>query len=104
MGVELYFDDLNRARDFCAQTLGLKLAGEQEGHHAQFGGGDEPFLCLEKKGVESYPSQAKAVVFFEVADLKAALLAIGGDQVVERHEKWAVLHDPGGHNVLLLQR
>jgi len=51
-----------------------------------------------------YPSVDKAVLFFEVPDLQAAITAIGRSQVVQSAEQWAVLHDPEGHNVLLLQR
>jgi catechol 2,3-dioxygenase-like lactoylglutathione lyase family enzyme len=35
VGVELYFDDLERARRFYGAELGLELSGEEEGHHAQ---------------------------------------------------------------------
>jgi predicted enzyme related to lactoylglutathione lyase len=103
VGVELYFDDLDRARTFYVETLGLTMTGEQKGHHAQFGG-EHGFVCLEKKGVENYPSKDKAVLFFEVPDVKAAIAAIGGESVVHGEEKWAVLHDPEGHIVLLLER
>jgi catechol 2,3-dioxygenase-like lactoylglutathione lyase family enzyme len=61
VGVELYFDDLDLARTFYTETLGLKVSDEQEGHFTKFdsGAGFEP--------------------------------------------GWAVVHDPEGHNVLLLQ-
>ena len=102
VGVELYFDDLKEARSFYAGILGLQIAEEQEGHHAKFDG-EKGFICLEKKGVVSYPSKDKAVLFFEVADLEAAIAAIGKDQLVKVEKSWAVLHDPEGHNVLLLE-
>lgn len=102
VGVELYFDDLARAKEFYVKTLGLAVSDEQQGHHAKFDNGSG-FVCLEVKGAESYPSKDKAVLFFEVPDLKSAIAAIGTDRIVEAHEKWAVLHDPEGHNVLLLQ-
>ena len=54
VGVELYFDDLERAKKFYAETLGLKLSEERVGHFAKFDG-DEGFICLETKGSESYP-------------------------------------------------
>lgn len=76
VGVELYFDDLKRARNFYIETLGLRVAEEQSGHHARFESG-ESFICLERKGAESYPSSDKAVLFFEVPDLQAAIQAIG---------------------------
>jgi len=102
-GVELYFEDLATAKTFYAETLGLKLSDEQPGHHAKFESG-AGFICLEKKGVESYPSKDKAVLFFEVPDLSAAIATVGSDRIVRSAPGWAVLHDPEGHNILLLQR
>jgi predicted enzyme related to lactoylglutathione lyase len=102
MGVELYFEDLQRAKDFYEKTLGLSLSDEQIGHHAKFDSG-AGFVCLERKGAESYPSKDKAVLFFETADLKSAVEAVGQDKFVHTEATWAVLHDPEGHNVLLLQ-
>jgi catechol 2,3-dioxygenase-like lactoylglutathione lyase family enzyme len=105
LGVELYFDDLSKAQDFYADTLGLTLGDVAANHHARF---DTPtgFVCLERKGVENYPSANKAVLFIGVANLGHAV------KVLERHivkyepavdRPWAVLHDPEGHNILLLQ-
>ncbi len=101
-GVELYFDDLKRARKFYTETLGLEISDEQAGHHVKFDSG-AGFICLERKGAESYPSQDKAVLFFEVPDLEAAIAAIGRDRLVQSGPTWAVLHDPEGHSVLLIQ-
>ena len=103
VGVELYFEDLPGARQFYERTLGLPLADEELGHHAKFDCG-AGFVCLEKKGVENYPSRDKAVLFFEVPDLKKAIAAIGADRLVRAESAWAVLHDPEGHNILLLQK
>lgn len=102
-GVELYFEDLERARRFYVETLGLAISDEQAGHHVKFDSATG-FICLEQKGVESYPSEDKAVLFFEVADLPAALRAIGPNKLIQSESHWAVLHDPEGHNVLLLQK
>jgi len=102
-GVELYFNDLKKARAFYADKLGLQVSDEDTQRYAKFGG-DAGFVCLERKGLESYPSQDKAVLFFEVPDLQAAITDIGEQHFVERQTKWAVLHDPEGHNVLLMQR
>jgi len=85
-----------------AETLGLEISDERSGHYAKFGG-DTGFVCLERKGSESYPSSDKAVVFFEVPDLEAAIDAIGRDRFVRIEAQWAVLHDREGHNILLLQ-
>ena len=108
VGVELYFDDLVAAKNFYEGTLGLDIFGEQPGHHAQFNVG-QAFLCLEKKGVENYPSRDKAVIFLEVPNVQAAVEAIGRERFVhvengdERTQPWGVLHDSEGHNVLLLE-
>jgi predicted enzyme related to lactoylglutathione lyase len=102
LGAELYFEDLEKAKQFYVETLGLKVTDEEPGHHAKFDCG-AGFVCLERKGVESYPSKDKAVLFFEVPNLKAALDAIGRDRIVHSEPTWAVLHDPEGHNILLLQ-
>ena len=102
-GVELYFEDLERARRFYEETLGLAVSHEQAGHHCKFDS-RAGFICLERKGVESYPSKDKAVLFFEVADLQATLNAIGRDKLMQSEKNWAVLHDPEGHNILLLQK
>jgi len=102
VGVELYFDDVERARAFYIETLGLQVSDEQPGHHAKFGG-DAGFVCLERKGVENYPSSDKAVLFFEVPDLGAAITIVGKNRVVQRESEWAVFHDPEAHNVMLLQ-
>jgi len=63
IGIELYFDNLEMAKKFYTETLGLEISDEQVGHHAKFDSG-AGFVCLERKGAESYPSQDKAVVFF----------------------------------------
>jgi len=103
VGAELYLENLQKAKDFYTQTLGLQISEEQAGHHAKFES-KAGFICLERKGVESYPSKDKAVLFFEVPDLIAAVEAIGRERIVQSEPAWAVLHDPEGHNVLLLQK
>jgi predicted enzyme related to lactoylglutathione lyase len=109
VGVELYFDDLVAAKNFYEETLGLDIFGEQPGHHAQFNVG-QAFLCLEKKGVEDYPSRDKAVIFLEVPNVQTAVEAIGRERFVHvesgdesKQSPWAILHDTEGHNVLLLE-
>lgn len=103
LGVELYFDDLERARRFYLEVLGLKLMDEARGQYARFDG-DDRFVCAERKGGENYPSRDKAVLFFEVPDLAAAIARIGPERIVHSEATWAVLHDPEGHNVLLLEK
>ncbi|MGC2060677.1 MAG: VOC family protein, partial [Candidatus Sulfotelmatobacter sp.] len=87
------FENLERAKKFYTETLGLKVSDEQVGHHAKFDS-DAGFVCLERKGSESYPSKDKAVLFFEVPDLGSAIAAIGQDRLVQSEGTWAVLHDP----------
>jgi predicted enzyme related to lactoylglutathione lyase len=103
LGAGLYFDDLDAAKTFYSQTLGLKLADHQPGHFAKFDSG-AGFISLEQKGSESYPSKDQAILFFVVPDLEAAKTAIGADRIVQSEANWAVFHDPEGHNILLLQR
>lgn len=100
VGVELYFKDLEGAKEFYEERLGLGASHEQVGHHVQFDS-DGRFICLERKGAESYPSEDKAVLFFEVPSLKSAISAIGQEEIVHSEPTWAVLHDPEGHNVVL---
>jgi predicted enzyme related to lactoylglutathione lyase len=109
IGIELYFDDLTQAKRFYQETLGLDLFEEEVGHHARFNTGPA-FVCIERKGSESYPSRDKGVVFLEVPDLAAAVESIGRDRFLEMHPRsessrqpWAVLHDPEGHNIVLLE-
>ncbi len=106
-GVELYCDDLQRARAFYSDVLGLPLAEEDPQRFAQFAAADT-FLCLERKGAEDYPSQDKAVVFLETDSLERAISRIGKDRFVRVDldcvRPWAVLHDPEGHNVVIVQK
>ncbi len=105
-GVELYFEDLKRAQQFYSDTLGLQLEEDRPPHHAKYGltGG---FLCLERKHAEPYPSADKAVVFIEVANLRALMAQIGAEHVVGSDvgsaRPWAAVRDPEGHTVLVVQ-
>ena len=105
-GIELYCDDLARARAFYSDVLGLRLAEQDPERFAQFTTGGA-FLCVERKGVEDYPSQEKAVVFLETEDLERAIERIGAARFVrierDAARPWAVLHDPDGHNVVIVQ-
>jgi predicted enzyme related to lactoylglutathione lyase len=110
IGFELYFEDLKGATEFYPDTLGLDLSEEMAGHHAKFDSPDG-FLCLERKGSESYSSRDKAVVFLEVSDLQSTVEKIGRDRFLQIELKgsggpplWAVLQDPEGPNVLILEK
>jgi predicted enzyme related to lactoylglutathione lyase len=94
---------LQKAKEFYLETLGLENSDEQVGHHTKFDSGSS-FICLEQKSAESYPSKDKAVLFFEVPDLESAIATTGQEQVVQSEGARAVLHDPEGHNVILVQR
>lgn len=102
VGVELYFDDASDASRFYCEILGLKIAEQVISHHTKF---DFPagFVCLERKGCESYPSRDKAVLFFETEQLDEMINAIGRERFLQIEESWAMLHDPEGHNVVLLK-
>ena len=106
-GVELYFDDLQLAKSFYGDTLGLVLDEDDPTHHAKFALGSL-FLCLERKGGENYPSADKAVVFLEVADLRTTLNRLDSKHVVgsdfSTPQPWAAVRDPEGHTVMLIQR
>jgi predicted enzyme related to lactoylglutathione lyase len=106
-GVELYFDDLGAAKQFYIEALGLQLEEDDPNHHVKFSAGPG-FLCLERKGVEDYPSAEKAVVFLEVASLQSAVARVGASNVLrsvpDGEQPWAAVRDPEGHTVLLLQR
>src|SRR5436190_22609928 len=102
VGVELYFDDLEGAKEFYAGTLGLEISDEQVGHHAKFDSG-AGFVCLVRKGSEAYPSKDKAVLFYEVPDLRAAVATIGQDRLGQSASASALIYDPVGHNLLLIQ-
>ena len=80
-GVELYFDDLERAKKFYQDTLGLSLSEEDTSRYYQFDTGSA-FLCLEKNGVENYPSANKAVLFLELSDLAGFISKIGRERFV----------------------
>jgi catechol 2,3-dioxygenase-like lactoylglutathione lyase family enzyme len=47
VGVELYFDDLERAKKFYTETFGL-LSDDQPGHHVKFDSGAGLFAWIEK--------------------------------------------------------
>ena len=105
-GVELYFDDLPAATEFYRDVLGLGVLESQPVHHATLDTGPS-FLCLERKGVEDYPSADKAVVFLEVSDLMAAVERVGRGRFLRVDttgpQRWAALRDPEGHTVMLLE-
>jgi predicted enzyme related to lactoylglutathione lyase len=107
IGLELYFDDLQAGKHFYGETLGLKLLDEEAGHYARFSAGED-FVCLERKGTDSYPSRDKAVVFLEVPSLAEAIRCIGDENTVTIHRAgegirrpWAAMQDPEGYSIVL---
>jgi predicted enzyme related to lactoylglutathione lyase len=109
VGVEFYFENLEKAKRFYSETLGLAIQDEEPGRYAKYA--IQPaFVCLERKGSESYRSHDKAVLFLEVPNLPEAINAIGREQILEvktegedKRRPWAVLHDPEGYNIVLLE-
>src|SRR4029450_2007279 len=103
-GVELYFDDLDAAKDFYAHTLGLRLDEDNPEHHAKLAIGDR-CICLERKGAQESPSADKAVLFFEVPDVRVAVERIGSPSVLRSEltavKPWAAVRDPEGHTIVL---
>ena len=45
--VELYFENLERARKFYIETMGLEVSDEQVGHHAKFDSGTGGILFID---------------------------------------------------------
>lgn len=56
--MELYFDDLEPAKKFYVEILGLEISNEQAGHHTKFNSGTG-FVCLEHKRSEPYRRKTK---------------------------------------------
>jgi hypothetical protein len=75
IGVELYFDHLDEGKRFYGETLGFDIRDEVPGHFTRFVT-ELAFICLECKGMESYPSRDKAVIFLEVPNLVEAVNAV----------------------------
>ena len=49
LGVELYFHDLDRAREFYQRVLALDLEEEESGRFAKFDGGTPSFVWRRKE-------------------------------------------------------
>ena len=54
VGVELYFDDPEKAKEFYLQTLGLDISDEQVRHHAEFDCG-AGLSALSARGLNRTP-------------------------------------------------
>ena len=96
-------------RRWSKSVLGFDLLDEEAGHYTRFDSGPA-FVCLERKGSEPYPSRDKAVIFLEVPDLTAAVASVGREKIVAmkaegegRRQPWAVVHDPEGYNVVIVE-
>ena len=50
VGVEIYFEDLERARSFYEGELGLAVTDEKQGRFAQFGGFGGPLIAAKACG------------------------------------------------------
>jgi predicted enzyme related to lactoylglutathione lyase len=103
--VEFPADDPERARRFWAEVLDLDLAPRT----AAQGEGWEARGPVGRVGVHARaagPGDSRALAYFPVADLPAALervVALGG-AVVHGGERWAVCRDSEGSPFGLAQR
>ena len=62
-GVELYFDDVEKAKRFYREVVGLTVLDEQSRHYARFAGG--PALCVSNvKGRNPIRRRTKPYCFF----------------------------------------
>jgi kumamolisin len=91
---ELQGEDLEKPRAFYRETSHLEITGDVAAHPIEFDGAGG-FLCLERKGGGFYPSQGRAVLFFEVEKSSATLGSIGRENVVEAEPGGAVADDRG---------
>jgi len=66
VGVELYFDDLTKAKNFYTKTLRLALTEYSPRHHAKFDAG-AGFICLEKKASKTIHRGTKLFCFLKFA-------------------------------------
>jgi catechol-2,3-dioxygenase len=57
-GVELYFENLEKARSFYLETMGLQISDEQIGQYAKFETG-AGFICLERKESNRIPQRTR---------------------------------------------
>jgi catechol 2,3-dioxygenase-like lactoylglutathione lyase family enzyme len=76
LGVELYFEDVPRARDFYTSILGLPLEEYQPSHHAKLAppGG---FLCLEVKACTRAGDRAERKRFKLARDVRGFEVELG---------------------------
>lgn len=97
---------VDAAKAFYANALGLPVDEDNPGHHSKLGIGDR-FICLERKGLEDYPSADKAVLFLTVLDVRAAVERIDAAFVlrceIAAAKPWAAVQDPEGHTIVLTQ-
>jgi predicted enzyme related to lactoylglutathione lyase len=96
--IEFPADDLERARQFWAGVLGIRLEDRRqgEGTGVQAREHAEAFLGLHPRGAG--PGDRASLPYFLVPDLEHALdqvVAFGGE-VVHPGERWAVCRDSEG--------
>lgn len=58
IGIELYFDDLDKARKFYKDILGLTITEELADHRAQFESAGR-FICLSARGLSRTPRKTR---------------------------------------------
>ena len=57
VGVELYFNNLERAKKFYVETMCLEVSDEQVGHHAKFDSGAG--FALSGRGLSRIPRKIR---------------------------------------------
>ena len=107
-GVALYSEDLERARTFYRDLLGLPLLLEQE-HVLHFDAGSAR-LAIYRYPTEDEPRAPEGFLMFAVDDLAAAyedLRSRGveflGPPTVRPYGRVAYLHDPEGHELGIIE-
>jgi len=107
--VELYFDDLEAAKRFYQETSASTFFTSSPGITYSLKPAGHSYAWRRREWKNTLPA-IKPCIFLEVADVRSAGERLGKEKVVHfdvgnAHggSPWAVLHDPEGQNVLLLQ-
>jgi predicted enzyme related to lactoylglutathione lyase len=104
--IEFPADDLERARRFWQELLGISLEPRREGEGSglQTRASDPSWVGLHERGAG--PGDRGSLAYFPVDDLRESLekvVALGGS-VIHRGERWAICRDSEGTPFGLAQR
>jgi predicted enzyme related to lactoylglutathione lyase len=102
--IEFPADDLDRARRFWEELLGVELDDRAEGE----GSGVQTHSRGVELGIHSRgsgPGDRVSLPYFGVADLKSALERVGelGGELIHPGERWAICRDSEGSPFGLVQ-